>query len=664
MATNGRQFDRVEPVFAALVRAVCPPEGLTDELTGDVLAEVWSMIDALNPTSRAAVLVLARVLDRTSGPARFSTLDADAAAEAVAVWQRRRSRAWRLLRLLRDLVIVAYYEQPSVRAAVGYEPDPYIAKRAATRLATYGSDIDAHRQVLTEPAPLTLVGNRRVTVTRNGAIRSGRDLPGHLECDVVVVGSGAGGAVVAAELAEAGLSVVVLEEGGHHPTESFTTTTTDALRRLYRDAGASTTLGATPVQWSEGRCVGGSTVVNGGMAFRGSERVLEQWASRAGTRELSVDQLDAQYRRVERFMSVAPPEPTSIGNDQRLLRAGAERLGWKVVDDTRAHAHCMGCNVCTWGCPTGAKQSALVSYLPRAVSFGADVWADCRVHRVLMRGKRAVGVAGTTGPDGKPFAVHADRVVVACGAVQTPALLLRSGIRSPSRQIGGNLYLHPGASVTAVFDEKVDGWQGAHQSYQVRQFENEGIILAAVNLPPSLVARSLPINGTPLADEMTHYNNLVTAGVLVEDTHAGRVRAVGQDTVATYRVTDRDGARLVRATALLSEALFEAGAHTVHLPFEGKPPARSPADVQRLGVVGIRPSEIATSTVHLMGTARLGTDPTSDVCDPTGAVYDTADLYVADASLFPAPLGVNPMLTIMALATRVAAGMIEQWNHH
>jgi len=102
----------------------------------------------------------------------------------------------------------------------------------------------------------------------------------------------------------------------------------------------------------------------------------------------------------------------------------------------------------------------------------------------------------------------------------------------------------------------------------------------------------------------------------------------------------------------------------VHLPFEGKPPARSPADVQRLGVVGIRPSEIATSTVHLMGTARLGTDPTSDVCDPTGAVYDTADLYVADASLFPAPLGVNPMLTIMALATRVAAGMIEQWNHH
>jgi len=187
-------------------------------------------------------------------------------------------------------------------------------------------------------------------------------------------------------------------------------------------------------------------------------------------------------------------------------------------------------------------------------------------------------------------------------------------------------------------------------------------VLAAVNLPPSLVARSLPHQGDALGRVMEEYPNMVTAGVLVEDAHSGRVRSVGNDALVTYQLTEHDAERVVRATSLLSEALFEAGAHTIHLPFEGRPPVHDPAELRRVTAVPIRPGAIAASTVHLMGTARLGTDPVTDVCDPNGAVYDTASLYVADASLFPAPLGVNPMLTIMALATRVAAGIIEGWE--
>lgn len=215
-------------------------------------------------------------------------------------------------------------------------------------------------------------------------------------------------------------------------------------------------------------------------------------------RGLSGGRLDDAYARVERFLSVGPPDPGSVGRDQELMRLGAERLGWRVIDDRRNHLHCGGCNVCTWGCPTGAKQSTLVSYLPRAMAFGATVWSGCRVDSVMMVGKQAMGVRGrVVGRDGpepsRSFEVRAHRVVLCAGALQTPALLQRSGVRSPSRQIGRNLAVHPGAAVTALFDDPVDGWKGAHQSLQVREFEADGVVLAAVNLPPSLVARSLPL---------------------------------------------------------------------------------------------------------------------------------------------------------------------------
>jgi choline dehydrogenase-like flavoprotein len=291
--------------------------------------------------------------------------------------------------------------------------------------------------------------------------------------------------------------------------------------------------------------------------------------------------------------------------------------------------------------------------------FGATVWTGCRAERVLFQGKRAVGVLVEV--DGRRLTVRARHVVVAAGGVQTPALLQRSRISDPSAQIGRNLTLHPGAGVAAVFEERVDGWTGAHQSYQVREFEEEGIILAAVNFPPSLVTRMIGLNGTELTEEMALYPGMVTAGVLVEDTGTGRVRAAGSRNVAvTYPVTPRDAARITRALTLLCEALFSAGARRIHLPTSG-PAVTSPTDLHRTLAGPIHPGRIDLTTVHLMGTARLGADPTLSVCDPHGAVHGTIGLSVADASLFPGAVGVNPQLTVMALATRVAGRIIDEW---
>lgn len=494
----------------------------------------------------------------------------------------------------------------------------------------------------------------------------GRRPPTELACDAVVIGSGAGGGVVAAELAEAGLDVIVLEEGGYHPTEEFTTNASAMARKLYRDGGVTVALGNPPVQFSEGRCVGGSTVINGGMSWRTPEKILERWHREHLVEAIRPREMERYFERVERFISAATQDPGTVGRDNQLLREGAEAKGWKVVENVRNQLHCAGSNNCAFGCPTRAKRSTLVSYIPRALAFGARVFSDCKADRVLLKGKRAVGVEGhvvrSNGRPGPRFCIRAPLVVAAAGAVQTPGLLLRSGVRSPSGALGKNLTLHPNAKVIAVFDEKVEGWKGVHQAYQVREFQDEGFIMAAINLPPSILSMGLPHYGPELREIMDDYNRLFIAGILVEDTVTGRVRNVGGRPLAFYQISDFDAERVIRGTALLCELLFAAGARRVVLPFDGVPDLLSADDVRRLFAQKIPKQRMELMTVHLMGTAAMGGDPTRHVCDSYGRVYDAEGLWVADASLFPSAIGVNPMETIMALATRAAERMAESWQ--
>jgi choline dehydrogenase-like flavoprotein len=492
--------------------------------------------------------------------------------------------------------------------------------------------------------------------------------PERLSCDAVVIGSGAGGAVVAAELAEAGLDVIVLEEGGYHPTEEFVAEPAQMVRKLYRDGGASMAIGTPAISFAEGRCVGGSTVINGGMSWRTPEKVLERWWREDMVDGIRAADMERAFARVEKYVSARPQDPESASRDNEILRTGAERKGWRLVANIRDQLHCAGTNNCAFGCPTAAKRSTLVSYLPRALGFGARVYADCRVDRIVFHGKRATGVRAhavrANGSRGPEITVRADLVVVCAGAIQTPTLLIRSGVRSPSRQIGRNLTLHPNAKVVAIFDENVEGWKGVHQAYQVREFQDEGFIMAAVNVPPSVIAMTLPQYGGALGEIIGHYNRMVMAGILVEDTVSGRVRAlpgpVDVPPLAFYQLSDFDAERIVRGTALLAELLFAAGARRIILPFDGAPDLHDADDVRRLFARKIPKRALEVMTVHVMGTARMGGDRTRHVCDPWGKVYDTAGLYVADASLFPSPIGVNPMETIMALATRNAEHLLEE----
>jgi choline dehydrogenase-like flavoprotein len=491
----------------------------------------------------------------------------------------------------------------------------------------------------------------------------------HVDCGVAIVGSGAGGATVAAELADAGIDVVVIEEGGYHPTESFTADSNRALRTLYRDGGGELALGRPSVLFAEGRCVGGSTVVNGGMAWRTPPQVLHRWATEEGVTAISEEDMDPYFARAEFRLSVALQDPETVGRDSELLKKGADAQGWQIIPNRRNQLHCAGTNNCTNGCPTGAKRSMLVTHVPWALARGARLFADCRVDRITRDGRKITGVSGRfVRPGGRPgprLTVHSRAVIVSGGAIQTPALLMRSGFRSASGQLGRGLSLHPNAMVVGFFDEDVTGWHGVHQAFQIREFSDDGILITAVNLPPSVLAAGVRAYGRELGELMAAYNRIVTAGCLVEDTGTGRVRYIpGLGPQAFYQITDADAARVVRGVRLTAQAMFAAGARRLLLPFDGAPDVHDPGELEALLARPVPKRSMELFTVHLMGTARMSEDPRRGVVDSFGAFHGVPGLFVTDASLFPGPIGINPMETIIALALRNARRLIEQRSRH
>ncbi|MFO0678369.1 MAG: GMC family oxidoreductase [Polyangiaceae bacterium] len=484
--------------------------------------------------------------------------------------------------------------------------------------------------------------------------------------DVVVVGTGAGGAAVGAELAEAGFDVVFVEEGGYHPTSSFTPYAEETVPRLYRNASSTVILGTPQIPYVEGRCVGGSTVLNGGMTWRAPEEVLADWEKITGSKELGPHGLDRLFDRVEARVHAKFQMPESIGDDNRIMAEGARKLGWKWEVNRRNQDMCVGANNCVFGCPTGAKQSTLVSYVPRALAHGARILTEVKVDRLLDDGHRAVGVRGyaidpRTRKKTHAVTVHAKAVVVACGAVQTPFLLLKHGLGRPSGQLGKNFLCHPNAKVVAVYPFAVRSWQGVSQWTQVRQFRDEGIVMAENMVAPSALAAHLPFSGARAWEFMQGYDRCVVTGVLVEDSTTGVVRRnpLGM-AMARYDITDADHARFVRGVGLLAELHFAMGAESVLLPYANAHVAHSMDEVRAIDTKMVPKHALDLFTVHLMGTTRMGSKRESSVVNLDGELWDMPGCYVADASLFPSAVGVNPQVTIMALATRVGERLAER----
>jgi choline dehydrogenase-like flavoprotein len=462
---------------------------------------------------------------------------------------------------------------------------------------------------------------------------------------------------MAAELAEAGLRVVVLEEGPHLRTEDYGVDFSLMCSKLMRDGGGTAILGRAPIQYFEGRCVGGSTVVNGGMCWRTPEKILHRWGVERGLFGLTPKEMDRWFERVEKRINARLQDAGSLGGNNDAFARGCRDLGWAMVENVRNQVHCVGSNDCVTGCPTGAKQSTLQSYLPSVTLRGGMIVEGGRVRRILVERGRAVGVVAQIGGERRApvFTVRAKVVVLACGATQTPLLLLDQGLCNRSKQVGRNFTIHPNIKVAALFPSPITSQRGTHQAYQCREFQDEGILLAPGGVPPAPLSLGFPGFGAEHAQWMLKHDHLATGGILVDDHGAGSVRRGPFGIpLLKYDVTDADQAKFLRGAALMAELYFAAGATHVFLPFHGRAPFRSPGELRTLFDRPPRVEDTEYFTAHLMGTCRMHADPQHGVVDEYNEAHDLPGLYISDASTLPGTLGVNPQETIMAFSTRAA----------
>jgi choline dehydrogenase-like flavoprotein len=601
----------------------------------DVAAPLQRYLAGLPPRRVALVRLVLRALEWSPFPWRFSRASLEARQDFIRRMDESPSGLRQdMLLLLKVLTGSGYANDARVRSAAG--------SVAGCRVEGDGLP----------PA----AGNGDTPLGELSPAADGED------CDVAIVGSGAGGAVAAAVLAEAGLDVLVLEAGPYMDRRSYPTEPLEALSALYRDGGLTVAEGIPAIPTPVGRAVGGTTVINSGTCFRAPDTVLHRWRTEHGI-DWATD-LEGEYAAAEDLLAVTQVDPERMGRNGQLLREGAEALGVSHHPLQRNAGRCVECSSCPYGCRLDAKRAMHVSYLPRAVAAGARIRAGVEARRVTFDRGRATGlecvrgVADPRAPAPRPYRVIARRAVMAAGgAFGTPELLLRSGVRSASGGLGRNLRIHPACWVGARFDEAVRGWDGVMQSYAVDEWQDRGLLLEATFTPLAFGGHWMPGVGDAHQERLASYDHVASTGVHLSDSSRGRVALAGDGSLRiTYRLTDDDAARLAFGIARAAELFYAAGAREVYPQVGGIPILPR----GRIDELELRPPEarrLRLEAFHPLGTARIDADPARGVVGTDGAAHGYERLYVADASLFCSSIGVNPMMTVIAIASRIASGL-------
>ncbi len=476
--------------------------------------------------------------------------------------------------------------------------------------------------------------------------------------DAVIVGSGAGGAMVARTLARAGLDAVVLEEGRRWTVEEFRTThPIDRYAGLYRGAGATIALGRPTVVLPMGRAVGGTTVVNSGTCFRPPLAVQQRWRDEFGLGLADPDRLADRLDDVECTLRVAPVPRDIMGRNGNLLLDAAKSLGWRAAPIPRNAPGCEGCCQCAIGCPNNAKFGVHLNALPQACAAGARIISEARVERVLHQHGRARGVRARR-PDGTAIDVLANNVVITAGATETPMLLRRSGLGGHP-QLGHNLALHPATMLAGRFDDDVHAWRGVLQSAAVHEFhESDGVLIEATSTPPGMGSMIFPGYGAQLLSWLDRAPRVATFGAMVADRGVGSVLSVRGEPLVRYDIDPADIAKLRVAMEAMGRLLFAAGAVEVLTGLPGATTVTSPEALRDM-LQRSNPRSLHLAAFHPTGTAAAGADEQFCPVDQTGRLRGVNGVWVADASILPSCPEVNPQLSIMAMAMAVADEVIS-----
>lgn len=548
-------------------------------------------------------------------------------------------------------------------AELGYRPDdpPVTAEPSTVRLHTVASDATGDA-----------------------------DEPIVIDADVVVVGSGAGGGVVAAALAKAGRSVVVLEAGPFSDERTMPCDELDAFDRHYLDHGLTTTWDGA-ITMLAGTGVGGGTLINWMTCIDAPASVRDGWQRENGLEGVTGDAWVADVGAIESELGVA--EPTHIPPKDAILLRGARALGWEAAPTRRDADTCGDCGSCGFGCRRGTKRSGIRVHLAEASAAGARIVAGARVTRVLIEAGAAVGVEAeltmpgeseTTFTTPRRLVVRAPSVVIAAGALRTPAILQRSGLEHPA--IGRHLRLHPVPIIAGRHDETVEMWRGTMQAARSLEFSEpdagrNGYVIESAPGHPGLLALALPWEGAEAhARIMSGAARLSPLIAVTRDGGEGRATLTRHGRVRIDYRLDKTGVATLRH-ALVSMARLARAAGASDIVAVGTPPAwfhpaaAGTADGGRgfagfeeaLAEFDFAPNRGGVFSAHQMGSVRMGTEPFDSACDPWGRVRAATKsqaviggLYVGDGSVFPTGIGVNPMVTIMALARRLSRVVLAE----
>ena len=484
-----------------------------------------------------------------------------------------------------------------------------------------------------------------------------------ISCEVCVIGSGAGGGTAAGVLAAAGKDVVILEAGGYYDDADFDGAELNGFQRLYAEAGFAATADRS-VGLLAGECVGGGTVVNYCTSFRTPDDVRAEWA--AGLPWITSLEYSASMDAVCARLSVNL-EHNKVSAREQVLERGLRALGWHVDRMPRNVVGCdqgKVCGACGYGCALGAKQSAAKTWLVDAQASGTRIFTETRAQQVRIEAGRATGVEAVS-KKGYKVRVKCKAVVVACGSIHTPALLLRSGLRNP--HIGQHLHLHPVSNVGGVFAEEIRPWEGTMQAVYSDQHRymdgNYGVKYETTALQPVIAVAAFPWQDpVQFRSLLGKLSRISAIGVLVRDRDGGTVTIDNEGhPVARYSLSDFDRKHLREGFLGAARILEAAGAQLIfspHAKYCSYEPGRRGSIATfaaEMDSAGWRNGQVALFSFHIMGTARLGSCAKDSVANPDGETWETKGLYVMDAAAFPGSSGVNPMITIEAMAHRNAS---------
>ena len=470
---------------------------------------------------------------------------------------------------------------------------------------------------------------------------------GDYTADIVIIGSGAGGASVAATLAESGRDVMILEEGSRSRISEIEMHTPEAMRTMYRDGGASSISAQTRIAYVEGRGVGGSTEINSGFWHRLPPSVLASWQVEHGLAIENGNRFETLFEEIENDLGLVSIGDAELPPSSNVFKAGLDKLGWDATETPRLQRG----NPAKSQFGLNAKSSMSLTLIPKAIKAGARLISDCKVSKIKRKGDSITGIEAVVEKDGHPenIFVDAKHVWICCGTIQTPLLLLNSGFKE---NIGNNLQIHPMIKIAAEFDRKLDAHNSVMPVFQIRDFASDVFIGGSV-FTPGFLAMALADSSNVDSDVLQNWRNSAIFYVSVKSGGSGTIRPMPLSGTArsNFRLSQDDSPNLTSGLLRLSDVLFAGGATRLFPGVSDTGEWSSMDQVKRELSSPIEFSRMRLSTVHLTSTCPIGENPRRSAADSSGRINGMSNLYVGDASAIPSAPGVNPQGTVMALAT-------------